>query len=207
MLLRLPDSTALVYADDITLLTSGPTASDAQFSLQRLLKSVHQCFVVNTQHLNSGKCYFMYISPSLRERKPIALDVTIGAQYLSLVQQLTYLGVTISDYLSRDSQLRKVRAKMSSRVAALCRFGRSLNCNTRLIALNAIISPHLDYCLSVRGNSSLSITNDMDKVLVCCARVIHGQRDFKLSSIPMKSCGLCDFTTLVFMSNVITMFN
>ena len=52
----------------------------------------------------------------------------------------------------------------------------------------------------------LCITKDMDKVLVRCARVIHGQRDIKLSSLTMKSCGLCDFATLVFMSNVIAMF-
>ena len=37
LLLKLPDSTAMAYADDITLLTSGLIASDAQFSLQRLL--------------------------------------------------------------------------------------------------------------------------------------------------------------------------
>ena len=30
----------MTYADDTTLLTSGPTASDAQFSLQRLLQTV-----------------------------------------------------------------------------------------------------------------------------------------------------------------------
>ena len=46
----------------------------------------------------------------------------------------------------------------------------------------------------------------MDKVLVRCVRVIHGQRDIKLSSLTMKSCGLCDLATLVFKSNVITMF-
>ena len=91
-------------------------------------------------------------------------------------------------------------------MAAICRFGRSLNCNTPLIAFNAFIRPHLDYCLPVWDNSSSSITQDMDKVLVQCARVIHGQHDIKLSSLTMKSCGLCDFAMLVFMSNVIAMF-
>ena len=46
--------------------------------------------------------------------------------------------------LSWDSQSRKVRAKISSRMAAICRFGRSLNFNTRLIAFNAFMRPHLD---------------------------------------------------------------
>ena len=113
LLLKLPDSTALAYADDITLLTSEPTASDAQFNLQQLLQTVHQWSVVNSLLLNSGKCYVMYISPSLRKRQPIAFDVTIGAQHLSVVQQLTVLGVIISDDLSWDSQ----SCKMSSRMA------------------------------------------------------------------------------------------
>ena len=122
------------------------------------------------------------------------------------MQQLTVLGVIISDDLSWDSQSRKVRAKISSRMTAICRFGRSLNFNTRFIAFNAFIRPHLDYCLPVWGNFSLSITKDMDKVLVRCARVIHGQRDIKLSSLTEKSCGLCDFAMLVFISSVIAMF-
>ena len=206
LLLKQPDGIALAYADDITLLTSGPTAFDAQFSFQRFLQTVHQWLVVNSLYLNSGKLHVMYISLSLRKRQPIALDLTIGAQHLSVVQQLTVLGVIISDDLSWDSQSRKVRAKISSCIAAICRFGRSLNFNTRLIAFNAFICHHLDYCLPVWGNSSLSIIKVMDKVLVRCARVIHGQCDIKLSSLTMTSCSLCDFATLVFMSNIIAMF-
>ena len=149
----------------------------------------------------------MCISPSFRKHQPIALDVTIGAHYLSIVQQLIVLGGNISDDLSWNSQSHKVRAKISLCMAAVCHFGRSLNFNTRFVAFNAFIRPHLDYCLPVWGNSSLSITKYMDKVLLRCARVIHSQRDIKLSSLTMKSCGLCDFATLVFMSNVIAMFH
>ena len=91
----------------------------------------------------------MYISPSLHKRQPIALDVTIGAQHLSVVQQLTVLSIIISVDLSWNSQSRKVLAKVSSRMAVICRFGCSLNFNTRLIAFNALIRSHLDYCLPV----------------------------------------------------------
>ena len=69
-----------------------------------------------------------------------------------------------------------------------------------------LYGPYLDYFLPFWGNSSLSMTEDLDKVLLRCARVIHGQYDIKLSSLTMKICGLCDFVTLVFMSNFIRMF-
>ena len=139
----------------------------------------------------------------LRKRLRITLDVTIGAQYLSVVQQFTVFSVIISDDLSWDSQSRKVRANISSRITAICRFDRSLNFNTCLTTFNAFICPHLNYCLLVWGNFSLSITKNMDMVLLRCARVIiHGQADIKLSSLKIKICNLCDFVTLVVMSNV-----
>ena len=151
----------------------------------------------------------MYISLSLRKRQPIALDVTIRAQHLSAEQQLTVLGVIISDNLSWESQSCKVRAKMSSRMAAICCFGRSLTFNTCLIVFNTCLiafSPSPGFLPFSQGNSSLSITKDMDKVLLRCAQIIHSQCDIKLSSVTMKICGLCDFATLVFMRNIIAMF-
>ena len=110
----------------------------------------------------------MYLSPYLRNSQPITLEITIRAQHLSELKHLTVLGVIISDDLSWDSQSRKVRAKISSRMAAICHFGRSLKFNTCLIAFNIFIRPHLDYCLQVWCNSFLSITKDMDKVLLQC---------------------------------------
>ena len=64
LLLSLPDNTALAHAVNMTLLASGPTASDAKISLQWLLQTVHQWSVVNSLHLNAGKCCYVYISLS-----------------------------------------------------------------------------------------------------------------------------------------------
>ena len=61
------------------------------------------------------------------------------------------------------------------------------------MAFNAFIRSHLDYCLPVWGYFSLSITKDMDKVFIRCARVVHGLCNIKLSSLTMKSCSLGDF--------------
>ena len=143
----------------------------------------------------------LYISASL-----LYLASPLGAQYLSVLQQLTVLGVVISNDLSCHSQSHKVHVKISSCIPVFCHFSHSLNFNSCLIAFNAFISLQLDYCLPVWGYFQWQISTDMDMVLLECAQVLHCQHNIKLSSLTMKSCSLCDYATLVYMSNVIAMF-
>jgi ribonuclease P/MRP protein subunit RPP40 len=176
LLLSLPDCSTMAYADDLTLTAFGDTIDKATLSLQESLTAVHRWSVMNFLHLNTAKCFIMHVAPSLRRRQPADIALRLGSHRLTAVQQLTILGVTISEDLSWSCHSRRVMAKISSRMAAIRRFGRCLNMKTRLLAFNAFVRPHLDYCLPVWGNTNATIGGDFDKVLLRCLQCVSGSR-------------------------------
>lgn len=203
LLLSLPDGCAIAYADDITITASGSKLDIAVSRLQDLLSVVHCWSEHNALYLNTLKCFVMHIRPSLRGYQAQNINIHLGSHALTKVQKLSLLGVIISDDLSWTCQSRRVRAKMTSRMAAFKRFGRCLNVNTRLIAYNAFIKPHLDYCLPVWGNTCTSVASELDRTLARCLRTISGSHTSTFSRASLETYGICDFTTHVFMSNVL----
>ena len=203
LLLSLPDGCAIAYADDLTITASDSKLDIAVSRLQDLLSVVHCWSEHNALYLNTLKCFVMHIRPSLRGYQAQNINIHLGSHALTKVQKLSLLGVIISDDLSWTCQSRRVRAKVTSRMAAIKRFGRCLNVNTRLIAYNAFIKPHLDYCLPVWGNTCTSVASELDRTLARCLRTISGSHTSTFSRASLETYGICDFTTHVFISNVL----
>ena len=59
-------------------------------------------------------------------------------------------------------------------MAAIRRFSCSMNALKRMSAYNAFVRPHLIYCLPVWGNANATVTNEMNRTLSRCLRIIFG---------------------------------
>ena len=149
----------------------------------------------------------MQVLSSLRGHKQANINVRLGTHQLTNVQQLALLSVTITSDLSWSSHSRLIRAKISHRLGAIRRFGRCLNAKTRLLAYNAFVRPHLSYCLPVWGNTNAVAARELDNVLIRCLRTFTGSRMYStFSRDAFNSYKICDFTTQVFINNVLTLF-
>ena len=154
LLHQLPDGCAIAYADDITLLTSGPSAQSAANSLQQLVTTVESWSAGHSLCLNYTKCDTMF-NCRLRRQPHAYPAVLVGGHSISPITELTILCVIFSSVLSWRLHANKVRAKVVSRQGVMRRFGRALDVHTRLRLYNAFIKPCFMFCLPVWGNASL----------------------------------------------------
>ena len=99
-----------------------------------------------------------------------------------------------------------MKSKIAYRLAAIRRFGRCHNSKTRLVAYNAFVHPHLTYCLPVWGNTNAIVAKDFGKVLSLCLQSISGSNTSTLSCDSFIDYNISEFTTQVFISNVLTVF-
>ena len=138
MLLSLPNSSAVAYTDDITVIASGTIINSVTSYLQDLQNTIYTWSVRNALHLNIAKSFVMHVMPSLRHHRSADVSVYLGSCRLAHMHQLSLLGVLLSNDLSLTSQACKVKFKIASRIAAIWRFGQCLNSKTRLLAYNAL---------------------------------------------------------------------
>ena len=111
-------------------------------------------------------------SPSLLSHAPANIGMILGSQNLSQVQHLPTPGVILTPSLSRSRNFLKIRTKISSKMAAICRFSFTKNMLTCMSANNAFARLHLNYCQTVLVNTNATVTNKMNHTLPRCMRII-----------------------------------
>ena len=150
----------------------------------------------------------MYISANLGNKLPSCdFPIMLNGQALSIVQQLTILGVTITSDLSWTAHADKVCAKVNGCLAVLRRCGCHQNANTRLWLFNAFVKPVLLYCLPKWGNCSARRVTALDKALLRSARYITGSDNVGFTKELYVYSNICDFSNMVFLCNVLTTLN
>lgn len=114
LLKSLSVDSAMVYADDITIVMASHTEKLAAQKMQCIINQISVWFAANLLHLNTSKCFSMFILPS-PSGKPADATVSLDGQHLTIVNELTILEVIISSDLTYQvtwlSHARKVRAK------------------------------------------------------------------------------------------------
>ena len=112
LLCGLPDGSALAYANDVSIISTGKSATEAKENLQNLLHYVSIWAVANGLSLNLSKCFVMFIPSSPCKTIDNMLQVELSGQALLNVDKLTMLGVTITHDLQWSSHGNKVRANI-----------------------------------------------------------------------------------------------
>ena len=205
---RLPVARCLAYADDVTLVGKGRTVDEARYDLQEMINIVAEWSQNNSLTLNISKCHVMYISANLGNKLPSRdLPIMLNGQALSIVRQLTILGVTITSDLSWNAHTNNVCAKVNGRLAVLRRCGRHLNANMRLRLFNAFVKPVLLYCLPVWDNCSARRVTTLDKALLRSARYITGSDNVGFTKELYVYSNFCNFSNMVLLCNALTTFN
>ena len=106
-------------------------------------------------------------------RVPPNLDsISIQNTSLQCVQSLSFLGVTIDEYLSWKAHITNVALKVSRGVGILSKLKYIIPQNVLMLLYNSIILPHLSYCNIVWGNSYLSHLNKIKLLQKKAIRII-----------------------------------
>ena len=148
----IPNDSAIAYADDITLVSHGDSASIASTNMQLLLDTLRDWSLHHKLSVNVSKCFSLLIAPTAKlSSQSASLLLRLNNAPVAQVHTIKILGVTLSDDLSWNIHAKAVRSSVNSMIGVLRRFSPSLNTDARLKIFNAFILPRITYCLPVWG--------------------------------------------------------
>ena len=87
-------------------------------------------------------------------------------------QTARYLGVLFDDKLCWEQHIDSVSKKVSRSLAVLRRVSKHLTLKTRIVLYNAVVLPHLDYCLVASANCTKKLQTRLERLHNYGMRVI-----------------------------------
>ena len=188
------DNNIDMFADDSTLYTSGHNVDEIQRSLQTNLNAVTTWCEDNRMVLNVAKTKCMLITTKQRRHhlRNNQLAITLNDQELQQVKQHKVIGVVVDENLLWREHANVFFKKVSQTLALFRRIKHFLPKWSKIMFYNAYIMPHLDYCVTVWGDSSdvnklAKLQKQAARIILDCHYLTSSKDMFcKLKWLPMK---------------------
>ena len=182
--LHIPQTSTAMFADDTTLHTVGKNLQEINENLQDSLNAVSEWCTSNSMVLNCSKTKSMLISASNKQPLTENFSLTLLNEDLQITSTEKLLGVTLDHNLNFKSHIDHIIKKCNSLLFLLMRIKCFLDLKTRILFFNAYILPHLDYCITVWGNSTHQQLDQLLKFQKRAARIIL-DKDYDFPSTPL----------------------
>ena len=137
-----------LYADDSTLIASGGTGAELASSLSRELGHCRDWMTDNRLSLHLGKTECMVFGSKRRLKSVTDFSISCGDATIERVEKVKYLGYLLDQCLNGNDQTTVCIKRIAARLAFLHRNATVLDSFTRKTLCNALIQPHIDYCIS-----------------------------------------------------------
>ena len=147
------------------------------FYLQCALNSLTSWYSANRLSINAQKSAVMLIGKQSQVKNSI-LAVSINGDPLEQVCSTKYLGVTVDNTLSWDSQCENLCFKLAGKIAVLRRIRSFVKTETLKLLYEKTIQPVMDYACSVWCHTKKSNINKLQRVQNYAARIITGNFDY-----------------------------
>ena len=196
-----------LFADDTVTVLSHKNVHTLISLVNPEISKIVSWFQNNKLHLNYEKTKFILFRSKNRRVPPNLDSICIHNTPLQGVKSISFLGVTIDEFLSWKAHVKNVTLKVSRGVGILSKLRYIVPDNVLMLLYNTIILPHLSYCSIVWGNSYSSHLNEIKLLQNKAIRIITNS-EYKCSSNPlfikMKVLPiqqLITLNTLIFMYN------
>ena len=141
----------VLFADDTNIFIAGKNHLELFLKANRGLEKLSNWFKCNKLTLNLKKTEYVYFGgPGGRIVPPGGLR--IGGEEIRRVEGARFLGVWVDEGLKWTEHIERVRAKVGRLVGVLGRASAVLDGPLILSLYNALVLPHLQYCLIVWGD-------------------------------------------------------
>ena len=163
----------ILYADDTALLCKGKTVECIEAALTADLSRVSDWLFANKLTLNVSKTKTMLLGTRQRVRSR-NLSIAMNGVVIENVSKFKYLGLMFDPCLDFNEHIDYMVKKLSKRVGILKRVSKFIDSYTLKTLYNAIIQPHIDYCLPVWSMTNERLINKVQVVQNRAVRVIVG---------------------------------
>ena len=141
--------------------------------VENTLSTVLTWFTQNSLKINPSKTEMLIIK-SRRQTANTDFSVSFGDDEISPSDSVKILGVTLDSHLSWDSHVGTVVRRCNMILIGLARLRHKLPKCTRQLLVQALVFPHIRYCLTVWGNCSASLKARVQKLINFGARIVSG---------------------------------
>jgi len=130
-------------------------------------------FIQNRLKVNPSKTE-MVVLQSSRQHTPVELSARLGQLEIVPTKSVKLLGVKIDSHLSWDVHVSSVVRRCNRILIGLARLHHKFTCITRLVLIEALVFPHIRYCVSVWGSCSKAQKRRIQKCINFGARIVAG---------------------------------
>ena len=142
----------LLYADDSALIASGKNVADIESTLSSELEYVSNWLIDNKLSLHLGKTQSILFGTKRRLSTGVKLNVICNGNVIESKSNVTYLGVTLDQFLSGEIIASNILYKSSNKLKFLYRNAGKFNLETKKLLISALIQCRFDYTCSAWYN-------------------------------------------------------
>ena len=167
---------AHAYADDLQVYCHMNVGSE-QVMLQQFSEcadSVSQWMSSNRLKLNPLKTELIWFYSGRRHLSFVEDDIVLFGSLIAPVRTVRDLGVMLDSNMTMSQHVLRVCQNCYFQLRLICRLGKALSVESKLLLVHALVHSRLDYCNSVLARLPWSLVQQLQSVLNSAARLIFG---------------------------------
>ena len=165
---------SILFADDTTLFCSAKSLHELSTVINNELSNVMKWLNANRLSLNIDKTNFMIFRP--KGKNEICPTININGSNIQEVDNAKFLGMIIDNKLNWLEHIRYISRKIVKGTGIIIKARKSFETETLLNFYNALIFPHISYCIHVWGNTASVHLNRLYVLQKKIIRIIYGVR-------------------------------
>ena len=151
-------SSAILYADDTTLIFTAKSYATLFKHINEDLKNLYNWLCLNKLTVNASKTKYMCFSISSRSLNiPPELFIELNGQSIERVENYKFLGFNVNQHLNWKSHMLDILSKIQRNLSIVRKIARFLNRNSLMQLYHSLIMNHIRYGITVWHNSHISI--------------------------------------------------
>lgn len=180
----IPQAKPIIYADDTTLLFSGPNYANLVTIANQTLLALEKWSDNNKLTVNASKTKAMFFFAK-NKQPPENCTLSFKSQTIQVESDFKILGVHFSNSLNWHIHVNHVINKLSSVVGTLSKLRFVIPTGVKILIYHSLFLSHLNYCQLVWGSTTQ--TNKQKNIYFAKKSV---ESHFQYSIRPMHGTGL-----------------
>ena len=171
---HLPSGKQVTYADDVQFLDSDSVENLACLKerVEKTLDAALLWFTQNRLKINPSKTELLFVKP--KQKRCDSITVKFGDANISPSSHAKILGVYVDSALSWEKQVSQVTRRCFHVLVGLSKLRHRIPFEIKKLLIEALVFPHVHYCLTVWGGCSATLRHRVQKALNFGARIVTG---------------------------------